>query len=533
MCEHNFYCPTLPKNKERCKISTYFSYWDELEEKIAMTNTRNASWPASWSSEIPIDSDGKCLFHSRDLIWKTKHHCYQRFLQLWRILEILDEGLLKNVAPLPTQYIDLRDCYLIGDNQQNAQPAAISLEGIRLSREIYVDFRHTIFQGPFLVEQVSLPQTRLNFSNCEFKGRFQLYQSQLAKVNLSGACLRAGLLVNHVEFNDFFVGTQLQAHGIFEVSSSTFQDSFYLKQAKLDIAFIKLANNLFFNKLTFTSCKIASDFYFLNNQVWEEISFLNNIFQEGFSFSGNKIKSTMKFQSNAITLKQVPNSTVELKRIKQTDLPPQLIGTATEFQMLTKKINAITQRIKKSTAETTDSASDSIVLLPSSSSLAQPTYLTPETPGSHLNHQNVKSPALRFHAFLSFAEEDMQTATALYQALSALGLRVWFSKVHLQTGDSIMGVINGAINRSRAGIALVSHHTFGDDKHFPMLELQSLINGDLYHDRPFFPIYHQITPKEVAAQHILISDRLATHTMAGIDSTAKSIFEAFKKHGIV
>lgn len=96
MCEHYFYSPTLPKDKDHCKISTYFSYWDKLQDNTVVTKERDASWPMSWSSEIPIDSNGKCLFHSRDIAWKTKHHCYQRFLQLWKILELLDGGLLQN-----------------------------------------------------------------------------------------------------------------------------------------------------------------------------------------------------------------------------------------------------------------------------------------------------------------------------------------------------------------------------------------------------------------------------------------------------
>lgn len=436
------------------------------------------------------------------------------------------EASYKMVLPsfLP-HYIDLRDCHLIGDNKQNV----ISLAGVSLSRKIHVDFQHTIFKGPFLIEQVNLPQTRFNFSYCEFKGRFQLYHSTLSKVDLRGARLHSGLLLNHVEFNDSFDGAHLHSSGIFEVSSCKFHGLFHLKQAKLNTAFVKLASNLFFNKVAFTSCQVASDFYFLNNHLSEEVSFLNNIFQEGFSFSENKVKGTFKFQSNAITPKHTPTANAAPKRLEQADLTTQFVGTNSEFQMLTKKINAITQRIKKSTTSTIDSTGNGLVR-PSLS--APPGSSTKETSRNTRTHQNEKQHDLRFHAFLSFAEEDTQTATALYDALCTLGLRVWFSKIHLQTGDSIMGGINEAINKSRAGIALVSHHTFGDDKHFPMLELQSLINGDLYHDRPFFPIYHQITPKEVATQHILISDRLATHTKAGIDRAAKNIFDALKKHGI-
>lgn len=134
---------------------------------------------------------------------------------------------------------------------------------------------------------------------------------------------------------------------------------------------------------------------------------------------------------------------------------------------------------------------------------------------------------------MSFAEEDAETAQALYKVLTQKGLKIWFSKVHLKTGDSIINTINQAIHSSKSGIVLISPNTFTNRQHFPILELNSLLTRDLYHNKPFFPVYHEITPEQVAEQLILIGDRLATNTTQGVEVAARKLMEALKQKGVL
>lgn len=139
----------------------------------------------------------------------------------------------------------------------------------------------------------------------------------------------------------------------------------------------------------------------------------------------------------------------------------------------------------------------------------------------------------QYHAFLSFAEEDAPTAEALYQALRHHKLDIWFSRIHLKTGDSIMGVIASAIQKSKAGIILLSKNTFNESKHFPILELNTFLSADLYQNKLFLPVYHGVTPEFVATQQPLIGDRLGTFTTQGITKAAKDIHAALQKNQIV
>ena len=86
----------------------------------------------------------------------------------------------------------------------------------------------------------------------------------------------------------------------------------------------------------------------------------------------------------------------------------------------------------------------------------------------------------KYDAFLSFAEEDGKVAEKLYRKLEKQGLKIWFSRVHLNGGNSIFGVINEAIRRSDHGIVLLSKNTFSDKTHFPIKELHALLNGTMY-----------------------------------------------------
>lgn len=136
--------------------------------------------------------------------------------------------------------------------------------------------------------------------------------------------------------------------------------------------------------------------------------------------------------------------------------------------------------------------------------------------------------SVQFDAFLSFCEEDAAIALELYEELIKQGLKVWFSKVKLTIGDSILGVINQAIQNSRVGIAIISNHTFENPKHFPLLELNALLNREMYDDLLMLPVYHNISHEYVIKKGVLIADKFATETRLGIKKVAIHIVAAIQ-----
>ncbi|MEM6398133.1 MAG: TIR domain-containing protein [Bacteroidota bacterium] len=134
-----------------------------------------------------------------------------------------------------------------------------------------------------------------------------------------------------------------------------------------------------------------------------------------------------------------------------------------------------------------------------------------------------------FDLFLSFCEEDIEIAEAFYHALTDHGLTVWFSRKRMRIGDNIIAVIAKAIQHSSSALLLLSEHTFAERNHFPLLELNSLMNRMLYDGMPLFPIYHDIDHDYVRQKNILLSDIFARHSTESVADIAEEIASTIKQ----
>ena len=61
-----------------------------------------------------------------------------------------------------------------------------------------------------------------------------------------------------------------------------------------------------------------------------------------------------------------------------------------------------------------------------------------------------------FHAFISYRSTDRKFAMRLYERMDAIGLRVFIDQCELIPGDRLASTLHSALDRSRAGIVLVS-----------------------------------------------------------------------------
>lgn len=523
MCEYRFQHSSAPNSAYCCSISSYFSHWKQLKYPLVPS-------PREWSSEIPLDSQGFCLFHSRDIDWKTDNHFHSRLLQLFKIFERLTIGLEGEEY---LSLIDLRECYFIGLPERESGGRSILMDKLDLFGALHLDFRHSIFEDAVCIRQTHLKQARVNLAYCQFKGLCQIYGSKLNQLNLKHANLGGGLLMNHSSFYDFVSADHIKAEGIFELSSNTFFQGISCQGTLLNTRFVNVKSNRFYSNADFNDSTIKSDTYFFKNYYHKDILLLNIDFQQAFSFSDNTIEGMIRLKSKSSkTLPQLATLPASSDKEKVLSAATQIQNTA-QLEIITQKINAISKRIRTANSQSNHSNQGQPNAL-SAQARSDPGEAIDSRQKGYAHTSNAMSQEQgAFHAFLSFAEEDAETAQALYKALTQKGLKVWFSKVHLKTGDSIINTINQAIHNSRSGIVLISPNTFNNRRHFPILELNSLLTRDLYHDKPFFPIYHEITPEQVAEQLILIGDRLATDTTQGVELAARKLFEALQQNGIL
>lgn len=105
-----------------------------------------------------------------------------------------------------------------------------------------------------------------------------------------------------------------------------------------------------------------------------------------------------------------------------------------------------------------------------------------------------------YDLFLSHASEDKEeVARPLAILLRDLGLRVWFDEFEFRIGDRMITKLNKGINSSRFGILILSNSFVDVAKQWTKYELETLENLYVTENRIMFPIWHNISVREIRA----------------------------------
>ena len=119
--------------------------------------------------------------------------------------------------------------------------------------------------------------------------------------------------------------------------------------------------------------------------------------------------------------------------------------------------------------------------------------------------------------FISHASEDKDhVARPLAEYLTERRIDVWYDEYSLKPGDSLRESIDKGISTCDYGAVILSHAFFS--KRWPKSELDAIFGMDLESDRRFiFPIWHQITAKEVMKYSPMVASRVALDSSVGIN----------------
>src|SRR5688500_15118929 len=94
--------------------------------------------------------------------------------------------------------------------------------------------------------------------------------------------------------------------------------------------------------------------------------------------------------------------------------------------------------------------------------------------------------AARWDVFLSYASPDRSTARRLYEALTGLGLRVFFDQESLEGGDDWHLDLRRHLRGSSAAVVLVSENTPG--ALYQRVELVEFVNLVRREQRRLIPV---------------------------------------------
>lgn len=136
-----------------------------------------------------------------------------------------------------------------------------------------------------------------------------------------------------------------------------------------------------------------------------------------------------------------------------------------------------------------------------------------------------KGDSKRYDVFISHASEDKdEVVRPLAYALQSEGLTVWYDEFEMRIGDSLRRKIDKGLANSQFGIVVLSKDFI--KKCWTNYELDGIKTKSVTGEQVVFPIWHNITKKEVVDFSPSLADKLARNTSTyTVDEIAKEIAE--------
>ena len=118
-----------------------------------------------------------------------------------------------------------------------------------------------------------------------------------------------------------------------------------------------------------------------------------------------------------------------------------------------------------------------------------------------------------YDVFVSHAWEDKEDfVDEFVEALTKLGIKVWYDKTQIKWGDSMRKRIDEGLKKSRFGVAVLSPHYIADGKYWTKAELDGLFQLESVGGKMLLPIWHNLKKSEVMAYSPIIASKVAMTT---------------------
>lgn len=134
----------------------------------------------------------------------------------------------------------------------------------------------------------------------------------------------------------------------------------------------------------------------------------------------------------------------------------------------------------------------------------------------------------RYDIFLSHAWEDKEAiARPLYNALTAVGVSVWFDEAVLKIGDSLRRKIDEGLARCDHGVIIISPNFL--NKEWPQRELDGLVAFEVQSGKTkILPIWHDVDKEALLQRSPTLADRVAGKSTEGVDTLVRKILAVIR-----
>lgn len=282
MCNH-VYLNKLPisfKGKQSCPIPNVFENWI-ASNKDAIKNLTN----------IPIDSSGKCIFHSNDVDFKIQHKVLDVFKNLLLAIKYYDKSDKNpplNLTELNIKYT-LQDHEEINENLSTKEP--IEFEGLHVQNtDLY--FNHSTFSSKvvFFNNEFSC----ISFSECVFFDEVDIIGGKFGLTNFHRAEFKYYINIEDCVFKDFIDFSYAHFYKGLNIADARFEKQAifpYCIFHKNDSVSIAKINGHFCEFTDFSGC-VFEIFLIADYCIFEgEVNFTDTIFRTRLFITKPQIQS--------------------------------------------------------------------------------------------------------------------------------------------------------------------------------------------------------------------------------------------------
>lgn len=118
-----------------------------------------------------------------------------------------------------------------------------------------------------------------------------------------------------------------------------------------------------------------------------------------------------------------------------------------------------------------------------------------------------------YDVFVSHAWEDKEDfVDDFVDALTNLGIKVWYDTTQIKWGDSMRERIDDSLRKSRFGVAILSPNYIAENKYWTKAELDGLFQLESVNGKTLLPIWHNLTKQQVMNYSPIIANKKAMTT---------------------
>lgn len=227
---------------------------------IALNGAEKGSAP-----KLPIDNQGACIFHSRDIEWKRQNDFEGHFLKLLHMLNADETHDFYNFAEFIFVGNELR-------TKPDSTHYALSIKDITIPKRVY--FTRAFFVDTFEIERVNF-ENGATFDETTFASNLKIKDSRFSGLSFISAQLKQQVLFSNVDFLGYTLFENAKFTGNNGNYSAKFQDSRFQGLADFSGAiFAPLGiKSIVFSKVRFENFADFTNTQFHNHIVFKDVSF--------------------------------------------------------------------------------------------------------------------------------------------------------------------------------------------------------------------------------------------------------------------